>query len=129
MFAKIEEFAAYGSVLPTCGSENTEIFCNTEQTGWRMMELLIYDHAVEQMSLHDNTPEGFIPLSGVTVLKVANRDDFSDCKTFLLDRPFVINKSVWHGLAAISENSQVLVVENSKVNLVKKPIEMCGGEL
>ena len=77
------------------------------------------------MSLHDNTPEGFIPLEGEVILSVANKEDFSDIKTFLLDRPLLIRTGVWHGLAALSQPARILVIENAQVNLVQKTI---GGD-
>lgn len=125
MFDTIENFLAYGVVLRAYAPENTEVFSNADAAGWRIAELPVENTLLTSMSLHDNTPEGFIPLEGSAALSVANAADFSDLKTFILDRPLMIRRSVWHGLTALSPNARILVIENNQVNLVKKSI---GGQ-
>lgn len=117
------EFSAFGRVLRSSADVNTELYCSDALTGWKLAELPVTDRAVVSMSLHDNTPEAFIPLEGAAVLKVATKPDFSDCKTFLIDRPLVINASVWHGLASPGADARLLLVEGRNVNLIKKPIK------
>lgn len=117
------EFSAYGRVLRSSTDVNTELYRSEEPTGWKLAELPVTDRTIVSMSLHDNTPEAFIPLEGTAVLKVATKSDFSDCKTFLIDRPLVINASVWHGLASPGADARLLLVESKDVNLIKKPIK------
>lgn len=93
-----------------------------------MAELPVVEESIAFLSLHDNTPEVFIPLEGTTILKVAKKADFSDCKVFLIDRPLMIDPGVWHGLACVNGVSRLLLVENREVHLEKKKIERSRGE-
>ena len=97
MFAQYTEFGAYGSVLRSKDACGGDLFRNEEHVGWKVGELLVKDRTLGAFSLHDNTSEAFIPLEGTAVLVVARKDDLSDQKSFLLDRPVIIEPSVWHG--------------------------------
>ena len=121
MYANASEFGAYGRVLRGIGPENQELFHRTGNAGWRVAEVPVFDREILSMSLHDNTPEAFFPVEGRTALAVANKDDFSDCRLFLLDQPMMIRAGVWHGLMAVTEESRILVGEDAEVHLEKKP--------
>lgn len=121
MYADYAEFSEYGKVLRAPSSENVELFRCNEACFWRIAEVPVFDRQLLSMSLHDNTPEAFFPVEGVTALAVANKPDFSDCKIFRLDRPVIIRAGVWHGLFAETEVSRIVVVEDSEVHLDKKP--------
>lgn len=116
----LDEFKPYGRVLRSGTDVNTDLFVNEMSTGWKLAELPVTDREILSMSFHDNTPEAFIPLEGTVLLAVATKEDFSDCKLFLIDRPLIIHASVWHGLAAPNADARLLLVENRTVNLRKK---------
>ena len=120
MFAQYTEFGAYGSVLRSKDACGGDLFRNEEHVGWKGGELLVMDRTLGAFSLHDNTSEAFIPLEGTAVLVVARKDDLSDQKSFLLDRPVIIEPSVWHGLYAPCGEVRMLILENSIVNMKKK---------
>ncbi len=116
----LDKFEPYGRVLRSGTDVNTDLFVNERPTGWKLAELPVTDGEILSMSFHDNTPEAFIPLEGTALLAVALKEDFSDCKLFLIDRPLMIYPSVWHGLAAPNGDARLLLVENRTVNLKKK---------
>lgn len=116
----LDKFEPYGRVLRSGTDVNTDLFVNEMSTGWKLAELPVTDGEILSMSFHDNTPEAFIPLEGTALLAVALKEDFSDCKLFLIDRPLMIYPSVWHGLAAPNGDARLLLVENRTVNLKKK---------
>lgn len=120
--SNFEEFKPYGRVLRSGTDVNTDLFVNEAPTGWKLAELPVTDREILSMSFHDNTSEAFIPLEGTVLLAVALQEDFSDCKLFLIDRPLIINASVWHGLAAPNADARLLLVENRTVNLKKKAL-------
>lgn len=115
-------FSPYGVVLRSGADDNVQLF-TTSAPGWKLAELPVTDRRIASMSFHDNTAEAFIPLEGTALLTVASKEDLSDCKTFLVDRPLLIYPRIWHGLTAPGGDARLLLVENSEVNLRKKPIE------
>lgn len=120
MFASYDEFHKYGIVLRDTTPAGSELFSQKAPTGWRLAEIPVDNREVTEMSYHDNTPEGFFPVEGITMLKLSADESFEHCETFLLDRPVLINPCIWHGLAALTESSRIIVAENQAVNLVKK---------
>ena len=110
----------YGRILRNRTLDEQALFINTEPVGWRIAEVLVDTQEVVSMSFHDNTPECFFPVEGETRLTLSLDDSFENCDTFLLDEPIIINERVWHGLAAETGQSKIIVIENEKVNLTTK---------
>lgn len=115
-----KQFERYGRVLRDMRKEGGEIFREEGNSGWRLAEIPVLEKEVTSMSLHNNTAEAFFPLEGTAILTVALDEDFQKCESFVIDRPLLINRGVWHGLTALTEQCRLLVVENADVHLEKK---------
>ena len=90
--------------------------------GWRIAYLIIRDKQINVLEHHPQSFESFEPLYGKTLLYVSNRADFSDLKCFLLDKPVILNKGLWHGVTSQSYESAVKITENAKVRCVYKEL-------
>ena len=78
---------------------------------------------LRQIGHHPNTKESFEPVAGVAAICVAALDSPDDLRAFVLDRPVVVNASVWHGLIALSAEAIVKIAENRQVTGVNRPLD------
>ena len=96
--------------------------------GWQIGHLVCTCKTLHRLERHPNTAEVFCPLGGEALLVVAGesiagggnlKEDLSGHKSkpvgFLLDRPIVFNRGVWHGVISLTEKSTMLIAENSDV--------------
>ena len=110
----------YGRILRKEIIGDSLLFKNADPVGWRIAEVVVDNQDVITMSYHDNTPECFFPVEGLSTITLSLDDSFDNCDTFALDEPLLINKCVWHGIASLSGGSRIIVVENESVNMTTK---------
>lgn len=83
------------------------------------------------MECHPTSLESFEPLSGLTVLVVAEHDKPDEYEAFILDKPVCLYKGVWHQVLALTDEAQVKIAENldvsSKFYDLEKPISVFVG--
>ena len=119
-------FAPYGRILEPQQGEAPEVTepgifdfyvpFKVQSRGWQMGYLVNITKSIDKLERHPNTPEVFSPISGETVLVVTNNpEELSSIMAFLLSKPIVFNRGVWHGVITLSERSEVLIVENPDV--------------
>jgi ureidoglycolate hydrolase len=112
-------------------------------SGWQIGYLVCTCRNLHQLERHPNTAEVFCPLDGEALIVVAGAgcsgDGFAKNPSeaaplprpasgrspsnpappapvgFLLDKPIVFNRGVWHGVISLSEKSTMLIVENQDV--------------
>jgi ureidoglycolate hydrolase len=91
--------------------------------GWRLAVQIVRGRELRQIGHHPNTKESFEPVSGVAAICVASLETPDELRAFVLDRPVVVNASVWHGLIALSAEAVVKIAENRQVTGVNRPLE------
>jgi ureidoglycolate hydrolase len=86
--------------------------------GWQIGYLVCSCRSLHQLERHPNTAEVFCPLGGEALL-VAAEDGFTGDPAqpvgFVLNRPVVFNRGVWHGVISLTDRSTMLIVESSDV--------------
>jgi ureidoglycolate hydrolase len=91
--------------------------------GWRLAVQIVRARELRQIGHHPNTKESFEPVTGVAAICVAALEAPDELRAFVLDRPVVVNASVWHGLIALSAEAVVKIAENRQVTGVNRPLE------
>ena len=110
-------FAPYGKVIafPEGMDERFHIVYTEPNAPWRIAVLRVVEHRIEEMEEHPTTAESFEPVSGVTVLLLAQPDSPQTQEAFLLDRPVCLYPGTWHQVMALSERAQIKITENLEV--------------
>lgn len=96
--------------------------------GWRIGYLIFHPAPVDSMENHPESMETFEPVSGTTVILVAEHKTPDKIEAFLLDKPVCISKHVWHAVRVVSEHAEIKITENfdveSVIRKLKKPIDI-----
>lgn len=110
-------FEKYGKVLgfsDQC-TEPFEIVITEEKEPWRLAVFRYRNKTVKRMECHPLSLESFEPLSGLTVLIVAEHDHPADYRAFILDKPVCLYKGIWHQVLSLTDEAQVKIAENLEV--------------
>lgn len=91
------------------------ILLKEKSDGWRIGYLIVRDRMIKRVEYHD-TLETFEPVKGRAAIALAAHKDPEDLKLFLLDKPIVLKKGVWHDVLALSKRSEIKIVENIEVD-------------
>ncbi len=124
-----ESFKKYGDILEPVSKDNvfTVLRGEEEKTGWRIGYVILKPGAADALEAHPETLETFEPVRGGAVILVAEKDSPENIEAFFLDRAVVVDKGVWHGVAALSEAAEIKVTENYEVDTIyhklEKPLE------
>lgn len=113
-----KDFERFGKVLEfseTC-TEPFEIVLTEEQNPWRLAVFRYTNKTVKKMECHPTSLESFEPLSGLTVLIVAEHDNPEAYEAFILDKPVCLYKGIWHQVLSLTDEAQVKIAENLEVN-------------
>lgn len=115
----------YGSILDfepiqrdVCsdsGSHFRVVAKSPESTGWRIGKYIGRDYKTSKLECHPNTYESFEPISGTGVLLLAEYDTPDNIEAFLLDKPVIVRKNIWHWILTLSEEFHAKVTENLDV--------------
>ena len=73
---------------------------------------------IQKIECHPTSKESFEPLHGITVLLVAEHETPENCHAFILDKPVVLKKGIWHQTLALTPEAQVKITENIEVESV-----------
>jgi len=128
-----EKFAPYGTVIafPEESKESFLIVEREENAPWRLAVFRYSNRDVSVIEAHLDSKETFEPVSGITVLIVAEKESPEDYQAFILDKPVCLGKGVWHQVLSLSEQAQVKITENLEVGAVyhhfEKPIKIQVG--
>jgi ureidoglycolate hydrolase len=133
-----EHFAPFGRILnpqagETASQSEREVFdfyvpFAERSGGWQIGFLSYTGRELYQLERHPNTPEVFSPLTGEALLVLAlDPGKESGYRAFRLDKPVVLNRGVWHGVIALSQKPEILIVENPDVvdeyHKLRRPIK------
>ena len=116
-YVTAEEFAPYGRVLEFTPDADPrfQVVITEEHEPWRLAVFRYSNHEISMMESHPTTLESFEPLSGVTVLLVAEPGSPDKPQAFLLDKPVCLYKGVWHQAMALTAEAQCKIAENLDV--------------
>lgn len=114
-------FEPYGRIIEypvarTRGRENLfKILIRQPRPGWRIAYLVVRERLIDRLERHPGSFETFEPVCGKGLLFVARRRDPASIRCFLLDRPVILKKGVWHGVVSLGADWDIKIVENSRV--------------
>jgi len=94
------------------------IIVRQRHTGWRIAYLVVRDKVIDRLEQHPGSLESFEPVKGRALLFVARRRRASDIRCFLLDKPVILNKGLWHGVVALGDEADIKITENASVRCV-----------
>ncbi|MDO4323409.1 MAG: ureidoglycolate lyase [Lachnospiraceae bacterium] len=112
-----EAFAPFGSVIEfTPGFDGSyEILETEEEKPWILAVFRYTNKTIQRIENHPTSMETFEPLSGVTVLLVAEHGTPEDYKAFVLDKPVCLKKGTWHQVLSLTPSAEVKITENKDV--------------
>ncbi|EDY85002.1 hypothetical protein VDG1235_4636 [Verrucomicrobiia bacterium DG1235] len=116
----VDAFMPFGTLLQFTEKKNDgwEIRVTSESDGWRIALLEFDRRKADTLEYHPHSKESFEPVSGVSLLIVADFDTPDDYRVFLLDQPICLNEQVWHQVISLSEKTMVKITENLEVGCV-----------
>lgn len=124
-----EKFKKFGDLISAFGDERFQVLLEEpDAAGWRIAKLKVSREAIKALGLHPNTRETFVPLSGTSVLVVAQQTKPEEIQAYLLDQSVCIHKNVWHATIALSEKAYIGIAENAQVDqeeyFLKQPLQV-----
>lgn len=110
-------FAPFGKILEFTPDmeEKFHIIMSEEKEPWRIAVFRYDNRNIHTIERHPTTMESFEPLSGITVLLVAEYETPDEPVAFLLDKPVCLYKGIWHQVLSLTESAQVKITENLEV--------------
>jgi ureidoglycolate hydrolase len=84
--------------------------------GWRIAYLVLRGRAAGYLEGHPDSYESFEPVKGRAVLFVADKKESSRIRRFLLDRPVILKKGIWHAVACLGREVEIKITENAEVS-------------
>ena len=121
-----KNFSSFGKLIrhPSKHSKSRKrnLFCivckETKNVGWRIAYLIVRDKTINRLEQHQQTFESFEPVSGKTLLYVAKQKDPGSIQCFVLDRPVILDKGIWHGVVTLNGDSEIKITENADVECI-----------
>ncbi|MCX5697586.1 MAG: hypothetical protein NTU54_06450 [Candidatus Omnitrophica bacterium] len=117
-----ENFKHYGRVIEYAGKPKSGrhslfriIMREPRESGWRIAYLLVRDKAIRRLEQHLHTYESFEPVKGRALLYLSATKDLRKIECFLLDKPVVLYKGIWHGVVTLGRESEIKITENARV--------------
>ncbi|MGL5694898.1 MAG: ureidoglycolate lyase [Peptostreptococcaceae bacterium] len=113
-----ESFEKFGKVIEFSEDCNDrfEVIITDETNPWRIAVYRYDEKSVKRMENHPTSKESFEPLTGVTLLMVAENESPKNYKVFLLDKPVCLYEGIWHQVISLSDSASVKITENLEVN-------------
>ena len=113
----VSAFKPFGTVLEflPCDTGNFYIADTEPESPWRVAVFRYSNKEIQKIECHPTSKESFEPLHGITVLLVAEHETPEDCHAFILDKPVVLKKGIWHQTLALTPEAQVKITENLEV--------------
>jgi len=85
------------------------------KTGWRIAYLVVRDKVIEKLEQHPDSFESFEPVCGKTIIFVATPRSPGKIESFLLNRPVILKKGIWHAVITKGKESEIKITENAGV--------------
>ncbi len=121
-----ENFKKFGCIIEWDGPENKAeknqfriVIRDSKVTGWRIAYLIVRNKQVDFLEKHPRSYESFEPIKGKSIIYVANKKNFQDIEAFILDKPIVLRKGLWHNVVSVGKEAHIKITENNDVELIK----------
>lgn len=117
-------FSRYGYLIDlprkgaTKGKNLWRVIVRQPNLGWRIAYLVVRDRRVARLEQHPGSLESFEPVSGQGLLFVSTKKDLSSIRCFILDKPVVLKKGIWHAIVTKTSECDIKITENSRVKCV-----------
>ena len=113
-----ENFTPFGTLIDFTPDfkGGFEIVVREPEGGWRLAVLRFKNRTTDTFENHPTSLESFEPVSGASLLLVAENATPEDYHAFLLDKPVCLHKGVWHQVIALSDYAVVKIAENYDVS-------------
>lgn len=110
-------FAAFGSIIefPEEDISNFYIVASDDEKPWRLAVFRYHNHEILTIECHPTSMESFEPVAGTTLLLVAEHDTPEEYHIFLLDKPVILKKGIWHQTLSLTDYAEVKITENIDV--------------
>ncbi len=92
-----------------------DILLKERSGGWRIGYLILRNKKIVKLESHPDSLETFEPVKGKAAIALASDKTPEKCEMFLLDRPVVLKKGIWHNVTAISKECEIKIFENAEV--------------
>jgi|EPASupsiteSAE347_1022098.scaffolds.fasta_scaffold16932_1 ureidoglycolate hydrolase len=117
-------FRKYGKIIHYPDIHNKDkkknlfriVLSESEGHGWRIAYLVVRDRSIIDLERHPGTFETFEPVKGRALLYVSSGRDARKIDCFLLDKPIVLFKGIWHGVVAVDNEAEIKITENAVVS-------------
>ena len=127
-----EAFKPYGEILEATDGNlkypypdsSFHVLAQAQSTGWRLAALKFRTRGLTMLQIHRTTMETFEPVAGVMVLCVNTEPSVDGLRAFLLDKPILLHKKVWHNIFTLSKESIVKITENEQVDAEDRELGM-----
>ncbi len=120
-----KNFKQYGWIIEPGGFKQSpkenqfKIVVNEKKSaGWRIAYLIVRDKYLDRLEQHPRSMESFEPLKGRALLYVSPQKAPEKIECFMLDKPIILKKGVWHGVICCRNSAHIKITENSRVKLV-----------
>lgn len=112
-----DAFSRFGKVLefPADNKEPFHIILTEENNPWRIAVFRYTNKEITVVENHPTSMESFEPLTGITVLVVAENETPDNFRCFLLNKPICLYKGIWHQVLSLTPEAQVKITENLEV--------------
>jgi len=122
----VQAFRPFGTVLEFLDGDtgNFYIADSDDHNPWRVAVFRYSNKEIRRIECHPSSKESFEPLHGITVLLVAEHDTPEDYHAFVLDKPVILKKGVWHQTLSLTPEATVKITENLEVESVFYSLEI-----
>ncbi len=111
-----ENFKQFGRLIRFPEEDQTNFYITaSDEKPWRLAVFRYSNHSIQRIECHPTSMESFEPLTGTTLLLVAEHATPEQYRIFLLDQPVILKKSVWHQTLSLTPEASVKITENSDV--------------
>ncbi|MCL5774218.1 MAG: ureidoglycolate lyase [Firmicutes bacterium] len=129
-------FAPYGEIIepgkrkPQGQEKDWKFYVITREPGysWRIGYYVPRIKALRKLEKHPSSLESFEPVSGISIIIAAEEDFPETPEAFLLNKPVILKKGIWHGILSLSDKVEIKITENleveSKFYYLKKPLKV-----
>ena len=99
------------------------VLAQSKSEGWRFAALKLRTRNIKELQVHRTTTETLVPVKGSTILCVNFNPTIEGIRSFILDRPVLIYKNIWHNILTLSEESIIEITENKEVDCEEVELE------
>jgi ureidoglycolate hydrolase len=126
-----DSFRPYGRIIEYPNQEKKGktknlwriVWKEDKPSGWRIAYLVVRDQSIRRLERHPQSDESFEPVKGKSVFLVSRQKNPKSIKGFVLNKPLVLKKNIWHGLITLSDETEIKITENLYVKCQFWPFE------